>query len=344
MKNTMKFLLLFVSLSLSAFGQTVLTNTTLSAAVPGANSSVSSTGNFGVVSVASATGISAPTPNTSNAYGVATSEAQSYLFVDRELMEVRGVSGTTITVIRNVGGTSGASHLSGAFVFVVPATFIYGGGLGSGLQGPSTPQGSCTRANEPFLPRIQFAAGIISDCLNAQWINADLSQTTRPVNGSLGLRLPEPGGTALTALETAGTAAGASTEEYCTELDVPYSMVLTGLGVLNGTTVGTDKHVLILRDGGGKVLRTSAVAGTTTSGASTYQKHDFTAPYFAVGPARYFGCMQANGTTDTTRHAITAVNNNVFAGKLTAQTFGTVVDATMPSTFTTALGPYYLLY
>jgi hypothetical protein len=198
------------------------------------------------------------------------------------------------------------------------------------------------------LPRIHPASGTISDCIGGQWINGDALQTTRSVFGStsvFGLRLPDPGGTALTALETAGTAAGATTEEYCTELDVPFSMVATGLAPLNGTTVGTDKHIVILRDASGNKLANSATAGTTTSGASTYQHHDFTSKYYIVGPARYFGCMQANGTTDTVRHAITAVNNNVIAGKLTGQTFGTIVAApTMPTTFTTALGPYFQIY
>ncbi len=338
------FVLLFAAVSSA---QTILTNTTLSSAVPGANSSALSTGNQGIVVVASATGISAPAPNTGNVYGLATSESQSYLYVDRELMEVKGVSSTTITVIRGVGGTSGASHASGATVFVIPtnfATIFSGGGFGSAAQGPSAPQGSCTRLNEPVLPRIHFPSGVISDCNGGQWINGDVSQTTRVVNGSLGLRLPEPGGTALTALETAGTAPGAATEEYCTELDLPYSMVVTGIGVLNGTTVGTDNHLVVLRDAGGKVLGTSALAGAVSANASTYQKYNLLNKYFAVGPARYFACVQTNGATDTLRHAITAVNNNVFAGKLTGQTFGTVVDATMPSTFTTALGPYFLLF
>jgi hypothetical protein len=135
-----------------------------------------------------------------------------------------------------------------------------------------------------------------------------------------------------------------ATEQYCTEIDIPVSYMLTGLAVLNGTTVGTDKHLLILYDSSGNVLANSAVAGATTSGASTYQKYNFLSKYYAVGPARYFACMMANGTTDTVRHAITAVNDNVLAGKLTGKTFGTVTSITPPSTFTTALGPYFALY
>jgi hypothetical protein len=313
--------LAFCSLS---FSQTVLTNTTLAAAVGSSSTTV--------VNVSSATGINAP--STSD-YTKAT-----YLYVDRELMDVRAVSGTIITVIRGAHGTTAAAHASGALLFVLPAYLS--------INMDKIPQGSCTRGNLQALPHIHAASGAISDCVGGQWINGDASQTQRAVFGSssvFGLRLPDPGATALTALETAGTAPGAATEEYCTELDVPFSMLATGLGVLNGTTVGTDNHLVILRDASGIPLANSATAGAVSAGASTYQHYNFTAKYYVVGPARYFGCTQSNGTTDTLRHAITAVNNNVIAGKLTSQTFGTIAAApTMPTTFTTALGPYYQIY
>jgi hypothetical protein len=92
------------------------------------------------------------------------------------------------------------------------------------------------------------------------------------------------------------------------------------------------------------VLANSAVAGTTTSGASTYQKLDFTSKYLAAGPNRYFACVQTNGTTDTIRHALTAVNDNINGGAVTTQVFGTVIAVTLPSTFTTAKAPYFLVY
>lgn len=325
-----------------AFGQTILTNTTLSAAMPANVSSALTTGNPQIAIVASATGISAPAPNTGNVYGVATSEAQSYLYVDRELMQVKGVSGTTITVIRGVLGTSGASHASGALVFVVPAAYLFGGGEGAPGASPAAPQGSCTRANELYLPRIAFGSGIISDCIGGQWVAGDALQTQRAVHN--GFRFPDPGGTALTALETAGTAPAAATEQYCSEIDLYYSTLVTGLGVLNGTIVGTDKHLVILYDASGNVLANSATAGATSSGASTYQKYNFVSKYYAVGPGRYFACVQTNGTTDTLRHAVTGTNDNILGGTITGQTFGTVAAITAPTTFTTAKAPYFLVY
>ena len=337
MKKTL-LTLAVVLLSLAAFGQTMLVTTTLSAAVPGSNSSALSTGNQQVIVVASATGISAPSPNTGNTMGLATSEAQSYIYVDRELMQVKAVSGTTLTVIRSVLDTAGSSHASGALVFVIPGAYVSGANPRFG----SVPQGSCTRANELYLPNIQFASGTISDCVGGQWINGDAQQTQRTLFN--GFRYPDPGGTALTSLETSGTAAAANTEIYCTEIDIPYSMYLTGIAPLNGTTVGTNKHFAILYDSTGNVIANTATAGTLTAGASTYQKLPFVTKYYLVGPARYFGCDGLNGTTDTIRHAITAVNDNILGGTVTAQVFGTAATIAVPSSFTTAKAPYFLLY
>jgi hypothetical protein len=353
-KLALTFALLFGWVSFAG-AQTILTTTTLSSALQGMGSVNGATpnGNLSIATVASATGISAPAPNTSLTSGLAaTSEAQSYLYIDRELMQVKAVSGTTITVVRGVSGTGGVSHASGAVVFIIPGTVFglwSGSGADSGPQGPSFPQGSCTRTNEVFLPRIQFSSGTISDCNGGQWVNGDASQTTRSgvhgsTGGANGFRYPDPGGVALTALETNGTAPSAATQIYCTELDMPFSIYVSGIGVLNGTTVGTDKHWVILYDSAGAVLATSAVAGATTSGASTYQKFNFITPYYVAGPGRYFACVGSNGTTDTIRHAATGTNDNILGGAVTGQVFGTAAAITVPSTFTTVKAPYFMVY
>lgn len=318
MKKTLNIIVCALALMGGSFAQTILTNTTLSAAVT--SSSVTT------VVVTSATGINAPS---------ATDPSKAtYIFVDREAMDVRAVNGTTLTVVRGASNSAASAHASSAVVFVIPANLS--------TLFDQIPEGSCTRANELALPRIDFVSGIVSDCLGGQWIQGDAVQTTR--QSFNGFRYPDPGATALTALETAGTAPSAATEQYCTEIDLPYSFLITGLAALNGTTVGTDKHLMILYDSSGNVLANSAVAGATTSGASTYQKYNFLNKYYAVGPARYFACVQTNGTTDTLRHAITAVNDNVLGGAITAQVFGTVAAVTVPSTFTTAKAPYYLVF
>jgi hypothetical protein len=351
MNKMKKFSLILAGLLLcasGAFGQTLLTMTTLSAAVNGGASSSNSTSSATTpqwVQVTSATGISAPAPNTGAIPVQATSDAQSYLWVDRELMQVKAVSSTNIQVIRGVESTQAAAHASSALVFVIPSSYL----SGNNTRFLAAPQGSCTRANELYLPLINFASGIISDCLGGQWVNGDSAQTTRTLvtgstSGANGYRYPEPGGTAYTALQTSGTAPAANTQIECSELDLPFSMYLSGLGPLNGTTVGTDKHWVLLYDSAGAVLANSATAGATTSTASIYQKYSFVTPYYAVGPARYFACYGSNGTTDTIRHAVTGTNDNILGGAVTGQTFGTAAAITVPSSFTTAKVPYFLTF
>jgi hypothetical protein len=344
-----KLSLLFALLVLAPIvgAQTILTTTTLSSAAQGMGSvnGATPTGNQSIISVASATGINAPAPNTSLTSGIiATSEAQTYLYVDRELMQVKAVSGTTILVIRGVSGTYAPSHASGAVVIIVPAAVFgswSGGGADSGPQGPSFPQGSCTRTNELYLPRIQFSSGSISDCLGGQWINGDAAQTTR-IHSKV-LYAPQPGAVLYTGINTTGTATVAGTL-FCTEIQLPYSKLLTGLAVLNGTTVGTDNHLVALYDSGGNLLANSAVAGVLAATASNYQQISFTAPYYAVGPAQYFGCVQSNGTTATVRMLVTQVQDQ-YLTKSVAGTFGTVpATITAPTTFTTAVGPYFGLF
>src|SRR5690349_21356969 len=107
-KTNMKKLTIILGmvLFLASLGsaQSILVNTTLAAAV--ADSKVQ------LISVASATGINAPS--------LTDYTKRTQLYVDRELMDVKAVSGTTITVIRGAGGTVAAPHASSAFVFVIP--------------------------------------------------------------------------------------------------------------------------------------------------------------------------------------------------------------------------------
>lgn len=316
---------ILITLAMLAFGsfasaQVILVNTTLSSSVADSTTRI--------FVVTSATGITAPstTDNTKN----------TYLYVDNEMVSVSQVNGTQISVVRGIAGTASRPHANSATVFVVPAY------LATRISQPA-PFGLCVRTSEQVLPRISAApnGGIISDCLGGQWVNGDATTYPQPN----GLRIPDPGGTALTSLETSGTAMAAATSIYCTEIDLPYSTMVTGLGLLNGTTIGTDNHWVLLYDSTGNLLANSAAAGALAASASTYQKFNFTAKYYVPGPAKIFGCAGTNGTTATVRHAITAVNDNILAGAVTTQVFGTAAATiTVPATFTTATGPYFLVY
>jgi hypothetical protein len=150
------------------------------------------------------------------------------------------------------------------------------------------------------------------------------------------------GTSALSAFETAGVAPVAGTINL-TEIFVPFVQTWTGIGKLNGTTVGTDKHIVALYGTDGKLLANSAVAGTTTAGASVFQNQAFVTP-ITLAPGRYFLGVQSNGTTDTLRHLLAANGSNVCTSA-TAGTFGTLpASMTVPATFTTAVGVITQLY
>jgi hypothetical protein len=192
------------------------------------------------------------------------------------------------------------------------------------------------------LPHIQWTTGIVSDCLGGQWVNGELTQTQRV--SAYEYQYPPTGFTAYTSAGTSTTKA--ANTMYCTEFDLNYSKLLTGLGVMNGASTGTDKFVVALYDSGGNLLTNSAVAGSTASGSSTYQKRAFTSPYFAVGPAQYFACAQGDsGTTATLNLIVTGTSDYVLTQSYGSQTFGTIpTTITAPTAFGTAKGPLWIAY
>jgi len=116
------------------------------------------------------------------------------------------------------------------------------------------------------------------------------------------------------------------------------------LAVLNGTSAATDLHLVALYDATGNLIANSALAGAVASGASTYQTYAFTTPYYVVGPAKYYACVQSNGTSATIRMLLTSVQDGVTTYSHTG-TFGTLINPiTVPTTFSSAVGPYFQLY
>lgn len=128
------FIALFL-LTSSAFGQTATTTTTLSAAITDSSGTV--------LTVASATDVN----------------AGGKLFIDRESLDVTSVNGTSVRVRRGMDGTRAIPHISGSLVVVASASqkvAVY-----RSLQARG---GTCTRANESFLPQVETPAGIVWDC------------------------------------------------------------------------------------------------------------------------------------------------------------------------------------
>lgn len=312
-------LLLGMALAAPAFGQTLLVNTTLAAAVTSKSSTT--------VSLTAITGLTA---------------GNSAIWVDQEEMYVNFVpaTGTILGVTRGYGGTIAATHLVSATVFLLPTAAA--GGSQSALVSVN-PLGSCTRSDSRYLPIINTRTAQFTDCYGGQWVtgNSMSNGSTVPL---FKVVTPNTGGTAYTSINTNGTTLAATTM-YCSEADLPSNRLITGIGVLNGTTVGTDNHLVALYDSGGNLLANSATAGVVAASASTYQEIALTAKYQAVGPAKYYACLQTNGTTATVRMIVTGTQDTYLTKGVTGVTFGTVpATFTAPTTFTSVVGPYNYLY
>ncbi|MCU1338840.1 MAG: hypothetical protein JWO19_4421 [Bryobacterales bacterium] len=173
MKFTSKIaslLVLMAGLAGLSFGQTALTQTTLSAAVSGpALYSGTSPTISSSVTLAACTGIAAPLlPGTPS----------SIIYVDREAMGVFTVNGCTLGVIRGYLGTQASPHVSGAMVLFGPnyaVTVALGGNpVPNGFFTQDPPfGGTCTAANTPTTPWVNVLTG-------AQWICSSITGTWVP--------------------------------------------------------------------------------------------------------------------------------------------------------------------
>lgn len=131
---------------------------------------------------------------------------------------------------------------------------------------------------------------------------------------------------------------------YRCEIYVPYWATWTGIGVLNGATVGTDNHIVALYDSNGVLVANSALAGALSAGANAFQQRAFTSPTAPLAPGRYFIAVQSNGTTATLRTWAAANGGNQMTASSTG-TFGTLpASFTPPTTFTADVGPIAHLY
>ncbi len=319
-----------VSLALAVFalasnvsGQVILTPTTLS---------VASTTNQQSIVVASAT------PNVSSPDNFAVGTA---VVIDNSMGFVTSVSGARIGINwANSGGTTAAPHASGSLVWSARANFFP-------TRSTNPASGSCTRNQLQVVPVIYAFQGISADCVGGRWVTGDRTQF--PPSRVLS---PDPGGTLYTGINTNGTAPG-STTLYCSEINPKVNRLVTGMEVLNGTTVTGNARYVVLYDATGNAIANSALAGQASVTASVYEQYAFvntastpaTGKFYLTAPARYFGCIQDNAVGSTTvRMAVTGQSDQLFTKGQTQATFGTVPALTVPTSFTTAVGPFITLY
>jgi hypothetical protein len=159
-------------------------------------------------------------------------------------------------------------------------------------------------------------------------------------------RTPFPYGAIANTTAVAGTL-------YYSQLYVPNNQIAQGACVLNGSTVGTDNHLIALYDYTGKLVANSNAAGALAANASLLQCFAFVIPGTSTaqpielsGPATYYLAEQSNGTTATLGLYVTGnVGTSYVAGSVTGGSFGTIPQSiTIAETFTTAKGPIGTLY
>ncbi|MBP7550380.1 MAG: hypothetical protein KA761_08870 [Gemmatimonadaceae bacterium] len=128
---------------------------------------------------------------------------------------------------------------------------------------------------------------------------------------------------------------------YVSEIAIPQAMRVTGIGMLNGATVGTDNLIFGLYASDGTLVANTALAGTLSAGTNAFQEIALTAAV-DVGPGRYFLATQCNGTTATTRRI--AASTYLNRASVTAGSFGTLATITAPTTTTADAGPIGYVY
>lgn len=134
------------------------------------------------------------------------------------------------------------------------------------------------------------------------------------------------------------------TELYVAEVRIPANCTVTGVSVLWGTATEGNAKVMLFNSAGARVALSAStdVSGHTVDAYST--RIPFATPYAAVGPASYWVGVIA----DNTGHRInTHIVGDFGAGKITGLVYATeagYASITVPTTFTTGLGPIASLY
>lgn len=129
-----------------------------------------------------------------------------------------------------------------------------------------------------------------------------------------------------------------TTETYYVEVFIPANTTITGISVLNGHTTAAQHIFVGLANATGVIVANSNT--TTLQGtADTFQQIPFSAPYAAVGPAKYYIAVQSDQTTGFI--ATHAALGNFGANKKTSETYGTFLTTASyaTTTYTASLGP-----
>jgi len=135
-----------------------------------------------------------------------------------------------------------------------------------------------------------------------------------------------------------------NTELYVAEVFIPANVTVTGVAQFWGATTDGNAKVMLFNSAGARVAISASTDISGFTGDSYGTRIAFTATYAAVGPATYYvGIICDTGTNTINTHTL----GNFGAGKITGLVYATeagYASITVPTTFTTGLGPIATLY
>lgn len=246
--------------------QNTWTTTTLSAAVNACTAGTSA-GNCQLnIPLTSYTGVNAPSqPSATSDVGAPSGNSFTWLYVDKELMQVTRVvtigSTTTVYVERGVNGSGGRAHASGATVYVGPPNYF----------SSYDRFGSCTAANEKVLPQINTTDGVFFNCYASQWYPTQEGTMNSVYGSNVSSFCTGTVGSAETEYLNGAACSGATTSTFTQVMTAPG--VITGLKVYSSANVvgGSSKDVLtVYKNGSATTITCTIAASAATCSDSTH--------------------------------------------------------------------------
>src|SRR6266699_1870432 len=141
---------------------------------------------------------------------------------------------------------------------------------------------------------------------------------------------------------------------WMTDIWVPVNRFITKVGVLQGGTATTDNIAVTVYNSNGKLLASSAVAGSVLNGsANTFIELTLTLDGVGAvitglqlfGPSQYYIGVQGNGTAAGAIQTVPAPYLDICANSVVAGVFGTFpASITVPTTFNAGKAPIVYIY
>lgn len=329
--------------------QTTTTWTTTTAAVLGGAANT-------VIPITASTGITA-----------STASAQQFCVLDHETVTVRAINSLNLTVVRAAGGVA-EPHASGVVIMCGPTgNFQPNTGNAYGVFiGTNRPVGACTAANQQYLPVVSAggppADWALYNCNQGQWQRQLLPNDSVPTYtryctpaGLAALALLSTNGDSAAPLVVGNNTTPVAGSVYYGTIEIPRTMVIKGISMLNGTVASTDDvYFGLFRDDVtvGTRLASTLLTGTAASGIGRFQDVDLTAQYLVTGPARYWISYTSEGTTTRFRTisltpGASTAGLGAFIGALGSSTTGTapaLANLVLPTSLVANVAPIGCVY